>query len=46
MTSLRCNIQKTSNLMTSYEQGKHLLFLIKLFQSKAIIMLNVTAKLE
>ena len=33
-------------LMTSSKQGKRLLFLIRLFWSKAILVLNVSAKFE
>ena len=33
-------------LMTSSEQGKHLLIQIRHFQSKAVFMLNVSAKFE
>ena len=33
-------------LMTSSEQGEHLLIQIQLFQSKAVFVLNVSAKFE
>ena len=33
-------------LMTSSEQEKRLLFQIQLFQSKAVVVLNVSAKYE